>query len=151
MQEPRWLTRPIVLELHRRQIAEHGGSLGVRDEGLLDSAPGRPQNKFSYEPDADIATLAAAYGFGIAKNHPFVDGNKRTAFVSLYVFLGLNGYDLDVPEPEVVTTMEGVAAGVVDEPALVDWVRANSAPPPLIERSETSVSARGLLRDHLWT
>lgn len=129
MNEPRWLTRPIVLTLHRLQIEEHSGSIGLRDSGLLDSALARPQQKHAYEPESGFAALAAAYGFGLAKNHAFVDGNKRVAFVAMYVFLALNGYDLDAPEPEVVTVMEGVAAGAVDEPALADWLRASMRSP----------------------
>lgn len=128
MSEPRWLTRRIVLTLHRLQIEEHGGTLGVRDDGLLDSALARPKQRHAYEPESDLATLAAAYGFGLAKNHAFVDGNKRVAFIATYVFLGLNGYDLDAPEPEVVTLMEGVAASTVDEAALADWLRTAIRP-----------------------
>src|SRR5690606_24322267 len=94
MSEPRWLTRRVVLTLHRLQIEEHGGTLGLRDDGLLDSALARPHQKHAYEPESDLVTLAAAYGFGLAKNHAFIDGNKRVAFVAMYVFLGLNGYDL---------------------------------------------------------
>lgn len=125
MAEPRWLTRSTVRALHRMQIEEHGGSHGLRDDGLLDSALARPRQKHAYEPGSDLATLAAAYSFGLAKNHAFVDGNKRIAFVAMYVFLGLNGFDLDAPEPEVVTTMENVAAGITDEVALAVWLRAS--------------------------
>ena len=128
MTEPRWLKRSVVLALHRLQIEEHGGSHGLREDGLLDSALARPRQKQTYEPESDLATLAAAYGFGLAKNHAFVDGNKRIAFVAMYVFLGLNGFDLDAPEPEVVITMEGVAAGTVDETTLTDWLRAAMTP-----------------------
>ena len=96
---------------------------GVRDEGMLDSALKRPQQKLNYDADTDIATLAAAYAFGIAKNHGFVDGNKRVAFMTAYSFLGLNGYDFDAPETDVVTTIEGVAAGEVSEVKLAKWFR----------------------------
>jgi death-on-curing protein len=113
--------------MHQAQLREHGGTPGVRDEGLLESALARPRNKFAYAKRADIATLAAAYAFGLAKNHGFVDGNKRVAFVAAYVFLGLNGYDLDATEPDVVTTMEGVAAGRVREAALATWFREHLA------------------------
>ena len=123
MTQLRWLARRVVLTLHRLQIEEHGGTLGLRDSGLLDSALARPSQKHAYEPESDLATLAAAYGFGLAKNHAFIDGNKRVAFVAMYVFLGLNGYDLDAPEPEVVTVMESVAASTMDEAALADWLR----------------------------
>ena len=117
------MTRRMLDAIHQAQLREHGGTPGVRDDGLLESALARPRNKFAYAKRADIATLAAAYAFGLAKNHGFVDGNKRVAFVAAYVFLGLNGYDLDATEPDVVTTMEGVAAGRVREAALATWFR----------------------------
>lgn len=110
--------------IHHAQLREHGGTPGVRDEGLLESALARPRHKFAYAKRADVATLAAAYAFGLAKNHGFVDGNKRITFVAAYVFLGLNGYDLDATEPDVVTTMEGVAASRVSEAVLATWFRA---------------------------
>ena len=125
---PRWLTKPIVLALQRAQLTEHGGSPGLRDEGLLESALARAEQKLAYEPDSDLATLAAAYGFGLAKNHAFVDGNKRTAFIAMYVFLSLNGYDFDAPEPEVVRTIERLAASKVSERQLAEWVRAGMRP-----------------------
>ena len=109
--------------IHQAQLREHGGTPGVRDEGLLESALARPRHKFAYAKRPDVATLAAAYAFGLAKNHGFVDGNKRVAFVAAYVFLGLNDYDLDATEPEVVTTMEGVAASRVSEAVLATWFR----------------------------
>ena len=109
--------------IHQGQLRDHGGTPGVREEGLLESALARPRNKFAYAKRPDVATLAAAYAFGLAKDHGFVDGNKRVAFVAAYVFLGLNGYDLDATEPDVVTTMEGVAAGRVREAALAKWFR----------------------------
>jgi death-on-curing protein len=114
--------------IHQAQIREHGGTLGVRDEGLLESALARPQHKFKYTPKADWAVLAAAYAFGLAKNHGFVDGNKRVAFMAAYVFLGLNGYDLDADEPEVVVAMEGVAASTMTEPALAKWFQGRLKP-----------------------
>jgi death on curing protein len=121
--EPIWLSWRIVESIHRAQILQHGGSGGVLNAGLIDSALARPRNKWQYE-GADVFQLAAAYGFGIAKNHGFENGNKRTAFVSLYTFLGLNGYDLDTSEPEVVSVMTSVAEGTLDEEGLADWVRA---------------------------
>lgn len=121
--EPIWLSWRIVESIHLEQILQHGGSRGVRDKGLMESALARPVNKWQYE-GADVFALAAAYGFGIAKNHGFEDGNKRTAFVSLYTFLGLNGYDLDAAEPEVVSVMTAVADGTLPEEGLADWIRA---------------------------
>jgi death on curing protein len=121
--EPIWLSWRIVESIHIEQILQHGGSRGVRDKGLIESALARPVNKWQYE-GADVFALAAAYGFGIAKNHGFEDGNKRTAFVSLYTFLGLNGYDLDAPEPEVVRVMTAVADGTLPEEGLAEWIQA---------------------------
>jgi death-on-curing protein len=109
--------------IHQAQLREHGGTPGVRDEGLLESALARPQHKFAYGKKSDWATLAAAYTFGLAKNHGFVDGNKRVAFVAAYVFLGLNGYDLDATEPEVAATIDGVAPSTVTESVLAKWFR----------------------------
>ena len=111
--------------IHQAQIREHGGSPGVRDEGLLEAALARPQHKFAYGAKTDWATLAAAYAFGLAKNHGFVDGNKRVALMAAYVFLGLNGYDLNADEPEIVATIEGLAASSVTEAALAKWFRAH--------------------------
>jgi len=112
--------------LHDAQLREHGGSPGTRDEGLLESALARPQHKFAYAKRPDLATLAAAYAFGLARNHGYVDGNKRTAFMAAYVFLGLNGHDLEAEEPDVVTTMERVADGRLPEKGLADWIRARA-------------------------
>jgi death-on-curing protein len=105
-------------------LREHGGSAGVRDERLIESALARPVNKLHYDDEADLATLAAAYAFGLAKNHGFVDGNKRVAFMAAYVFIGLNGFELTAEEPDVVLTMEGVATGHVTERTLADWCRS---------------------------
>ena len=114
--------------IHDAQLREHGGSLGIRDEGLLESALARPRHKFAYAGRRDLATLAAAYAFGLAKNHGFVDGNKRAAFMAAYVFLGLNGQDLEAAEPDVVTTMERVADGRVTEAGLAEWIRDRLRP-----------------------
>jgi death-on-curing protein len=111
--------------IHQAQIREHGGSPGVRDEGLLESALARPQHKFPYTAKAEWGTLAAAYAFGLAKNHGFVDGNKRAAFMAAYVFLGLNGYDVTAEETEIVATMEGVAASRLTEATLAKWFRTH--------------------------
>ena len=114
--------------MHQAQLREHGGSPGVRDEGLLESALARPQHKYRYAAKPDLGTLAAAYAFGLAKNHGFVDGNKRVAFVAAYVFLGLNGHELDATEHEVVVAIEGVAASRLSEVALAAWFRAKLQP-----------------------
>lgn len=119
----RWLRTDAVLAMHKRQIAEHGGGDGVRDHGLLESALARPQNIAVYEADADIARLAAAYAFGIAKNHPFVDGNKRTALVACRTFLILNGYQLNATPAEKYLTFLSLAEGSISEDELGEWLR----------------------------
>ncbi len=118
----KWLPKGAILAMHARQLAEHGGGMGIRDEGLLESALRRPQNKFSYEKP-DIADLAAAYAYGIAKNHPFIDGNKRTALVASRTFLLLNGYQVTATKEDRVRTFLGLAAGEVSEEALAAWFR----------------------------
>ena len=119
----KWLRFDTVLAIHSEQIAEHGGGDGVRDRGLLESALARPQNIHAYEPDADMARLAAAYGFGIAKNHPFVDGNKRTALVATRTFLLLNGCRLTATLVDKYTTFLALASGDMSESELADWLR----------------------------
>jgi death on curing protein len=114
--------------IHDAQLQEHGGLPGIRDSGVLDSALARPQHKFAYARRSDIATLAAAYAFGLARNHGFVDGNKRAAFMAAYVFPGLNGQDLEAAEPDVVATMERAAEGRVTEAGLADWIRQRLRP-----------------------
>lgn len=126
--EPIWLDRPILEALHVDQITEHGGSLGIRDAGLLESALARPRQKWHYEPGSDLASLAAAYAFGIAKNHPFVDGNKRAALVAAYTFLALNDFELEAPEPEAVTMVLGTADGSLSEEDLASWIRSHLLP-----------------------
>ncbi len=123
MTDPVWLTTELVIAFHDEQLARFGGPPGLRDAGLLESALGRPINRHAYEDDADLADLVAAYAFGIARNHPFVDGNKRTALLALIVFLGVNGIDFLVPEPEAVVAMLGLAAGDVSEAGLARWIR----------------------------
>lgn len=118
-----WLTEEFIYLAHKRQIAEHGGSDGIRDKGLLLSALARPQNLHAYGEDVDLAALAASYAFGIAKNHPFIDGNKRTALVACITFLRLNGTDVSVDMPEAYTTFLGVADGTVSEDELAQWLR----------------------------
>ena len=119
----RWLRKDTVLAIHMLQIAEHGGTDGVRDIGLLESALARPQNIAAYETDADIARLAAAYGFGIAKNHPFLDGNKRTALAATRTFLLLNGFTLQATQQEKALTFLALADGSLSEDELADWIR----------------------------
>jgi death on curing protein len=124
MTEPEWLDIAIVLDVHAEQLALFGGADGVRDPGLIESALGWPRHKFAYG-ESDLAALAAAYAFGIARNHPFVDGNKRTAFASMIVFLGLNGIDFDVPPPDATAMIMALAAGEVSEESLTRWIRDN--------------------------
>jgi len=124
MSEPEWLDIAIVLDVHAEQLALFGGADGVRDHGLIESALGRPRHKFTYG-ESDLAALAAAYAFGIARNHPFVDGNKRTAFASMIIFLGLNGIDFDVPPPEATAMIMALAAGEVSEESFARWIRDN--------------------------
>ena len=124
MTEPEWLDTDIVLDIHAEQLAVFGGGDGIRDLGLLESALARPLNKFAYG-EIDIAALAAAYAFGIARNHPFVDGNKRAAFGAMIVFLGLNEIDLDVPPEDATAIILEVAAGEIDEDGLTRWLRDN--------------------------
>jgi death-on-curing protein len=123
-QEPRWLTRRMLDVIHADQLHQHGGSAGVRDDGLVESTLARPKNRLTYGEDVDLADLAAAYAVGLAKNHGYVDGNKQVAFMALYVFLGLNGLRLNAPEPEVVRVMMDGATGTLDEAELADWVRS---------------------------
>lgn len=122
---PKWLTRRMLDVIHDAQLREHGGAPGVRDGGLLESALARPQQKWAYGDSPDLAALAAAYAFGLAKNHGYIDGNKRVAFMAAYVFLGLNGKALDASEADVVTTVERLAAGRLTEAALAAWFRTN--------------------------
>lgn len=121
-----WIERAVMLAVHDEQLAEHGGAIGLRDEGLFDSALARPQNLAVYGTP-DHADLAAAYGVGLAKNHPFIDGNKRTAFVAVELFLVLNGYELTASDADCVLTMLAVAAGDLDEAAFAAWIRGKSA------------------------
>jgi death-on-curing protein len=122
--EPEWLDIAIIIDIHAEQLALFGGGDGVRDSGLLESALNRPINKFAYG-ETDLAALAAAYAYGLAKNHPFVDGNKRVAFASMIVFLGLNGIDLDLPPAEATAMILALASGEVSEENLAQWIRDN--------------------------
>lgn len=127
MSEWRWIDRRALLLLHDESIAEHGGASGIRDEGLLDSALARPLNLVAYG-SPDWAELAASYGVGLAKNHPFVDGNKRAAFLAVGLFLALNGRRLVATQAGATMTMLAVAAGSVDEPAFAAWLRSHTEP-----------------------
>ncbi len=124
MSEPVWLTTDLVKAIHAYQLRMFGGPPGIRDEGALESALGRAQNRWAYE-GTDLATLAAAYAFGIARNHPFVDGNKRTSLLALVTFLGLNDIDFVADEAEAVAMILGLAAGEIDETGLTRWIRDN--------------------------
>ena len=126
MKEPRWISLRALFALHSESLAEFGGPAGVRDYGLLESAMARPRNQFEYEKRRDLAALAAAYGFGLSSNHPFVDGNKRTAFLAVYLFLELNGYELQAEQADAVQTFLALAAGKLTEQALADWIRTKS-------------------------
>jgi death on curing protein len=128
VREPRWVPRLVLDAVHLDQLREHGGLPGVRDEAALESALARPTQKWAYEAEADLALLAAAYGFGLARNHPYRDGNKRVAFLAMATFLGLNGFEIEAPEAEVVAVMVGVAAGHLTERQLADWLRVHLVP-----------------------
>lgn len=122
-----WIEEAVVWAVHEAQLAEHGGSAGVRDSALLASALARPINSAPYgEPDA--AALAAAYGYGIARNHPYIDGNKRTAFVCTELFLALNGYSLQADDAQCVSIVLALAAGELPEAAYADWLRPHTKP-----------------------
>ncbi len=125
MKEPIWLLDVVVTAIHSRQLAEHGGLEGVRDPGMLSSALTRPKNAFAYsQPKPYLSALAAAYAFGIAKNHPFLDCNKRTAYVLCRTFLKLNGHDIDATDTEKYQTFLSVADGTIDESELAEWIRS---------------------------
>jgi len=134
MDEPVWISLDLIMAIHERQLAEHGGGSGVRDEGLLESALSRPQQKFAYGgAGIDSIELAAAYAFGLSRNHPFVDGNKRTAAVACEVFLELNGQRLLASDEDLYPLFLGLAAGEVDETSLVEWLRAHVRPDQVSE------------------
>ena len=124
MTEPVWLWTDLVLSIHDEQLRQFGGPTGLRDQGLLESALGRPLNKYVYGSQ-DLAQLAAAYGFGLARNHAFVDGDKRIAFLAMVTFLGLNDIEFMVSEADAVAIMLAVATGEIDEDGLTRWIRDN--------------------------
>jgi death-on-curing protein len=123
---PRWISKKALLLLHEESIAEFGGARGLRDEGLLDSALARPQNAHAYNPDSTIPKLAAACAYGLAKNHPFDDGNKRVAFLAIGLFLAINGYRLKAGQVDAIKTMMAVASGELDEQGLSAWIGENT-------------------------
>jgi death-on-curing protein len=123
--EPRWISKKALLLLHEESLAAFGGARGSRDEGLLESALARSQNGYAYKPESSIAELAAGYAFGIAKNHPFVDGNKRAAFLSIGLFLTINGYHLKTDQVNAIQTIVALASGELDEQGLSAWIAKN--------------------------
>ncbi len=129
MTAPIWLLRSLIDAVHDAQIAEHGGADGLRDEGALDSALARPINLHTYG-ETDVFRLAAAYAFGIVRNHPFVDGNKRTAFLAAYVFLHINGHEIIAGEVDAATVVLALAAGETGEDEFSEWLRRNSRARP---------------------
>lgn len=125
MKEPVWVLRSVIDAMHDAQLVEHGGAPGIRDVGLLESALARPRNLYAYG-ETDPITLAAAYAFGISRNHPFVDGNKRTAFLAAYVFLRINGFRLMADEISATAFAMAIASGDATEDQFADWLRANT-------------------------
>jgi death on curing protein len=126
--EPERLSKALILAIHDEQLAEHGGGTGVRDDGLLESALARPQNRLAYDAKTDLPALAAAYAFGLARNHPFVDGNKRTAFVAAGAFLLINGYQVTADNGTVYEFVIAVAAGEIDEDGAAAFFRDHIEP-----------------------
>jgi death-on-curing protein len=124
--EPRWISKKALLLLHEESLAEFGGARGLRDEGLLDSALARPKNTYAYNAESSIADLAASYGYGLAKNHAFVDGNKRAALLSMGLFLAINGYQLRPDQMDAIRTMFAIASGELNEQGLSSWIAKNS-------------------------
>ena len=126
MTEPVWVLPELVLAVHQMLLAEHGGLPGVREQTLLDSALARPQQKLAYEDDISFFELAASYSYGLARNHPFIDGNKRISLTVAAVFLELNGYSLNATEAEAVLIFQRLAAGTLSESELANWIRDSS-------------------------
>jgi death on curing protein len=121
--EPKWLSRVVVDAIHNDQLREHGGLAGIRDENVLESALARPQQKWHHTGRTDVPMLAGAYAFGLVKNHPYRDGNKRIGFLAMVTFLGMNGHDFSATDAEVVAEILALAGGTVSEEALADWIR----------------------------
>lgn len=124
--EPKWLTRIVIDAIHNDQLREHGGLPGVRDDNVLESALARPRQKWHYSDRTDVPMLASAYAFGLVRNHPYRDGNKRIGFLAMVTFLGVNGYDFSASEAEVVAEILALADGSVSEEAIADWIRQHS-------------------------
>jgi death-on-curing protein len=125
--EPRWLSRVVVDAIHYDQLREHSGLPGIRDENALESALARPKQRWLYATRTDVPELAAAYAFGLIKNHPYRDGNKRMGFLAMVTFLGMNGHDFSATDAEVVDEILALAGGAVSEEALADWIREHSS------------------------
>ena len=125
MDEPRWISRVVADAIHTDTLITHGGLPGLRDDALLESALTRPRQRLAYDPECDLASIAASYAYGLAQNHPYADGNKRVEFVVMAVFLGLNGLDLVTDEADVVATMTAFAAGELEEEPLAEWIRGH--------------------------
>ena len=126
MIQPKWILDLTTISIHEMLLAEHGGATGTRDVSLLKSALARPKHRLAYKPDSTMFELAASYSFGIAKNHPFVDGNKRTSFTIGVLFLDINGFTFQAPETEAVITFERMASGLINEPELAKWFKSHS-------------------------
>lgn len=123
--EPLWVSRLVLEAVHFDLLGAHGGMPGLRDEGAVEAALARPRQRWNYRRDTDLAALAAAYGFGLTQNHAYNDGNKRIAFLAMAVFLGLNGYEIEAPELEIVDVMIKLATGRLSEAALARWIRTH--------------------------
>ena len=128
MSEPAWISAQLARAIHDDQIAQHGGGLGIRDENLFLASLDRPKNLLAYGTSPTLFDLAAAYGYGITKNHPFIDGNKRTGFIFMALFLELNGYSFDAPEMEVVLMMERFSTDLEDQKSIAMWLKEKSVP-----------------------
>ena len=126
--QPQWIDKRALLQLHEESLATFGGATGLRDEGLLDAALGRALNLWLYDKSVDLASLAAAYGFGIAQNYAFVDDNKRTTFLAMGLFLAINGRRLRADQVDAINTILSLASGTLDEHALADWTRKQQKP-----------------------
>jgi death-on-curing protein len=142
---PVWVSKQVVLAIHERLLAEHGGAPGLRDEGLLDAALASPMNRHAYE-DADIPRLAAAYAHALARNHPFADGNKRVALTVAGVFLELNGFRLEASEQDAAQATTALAAGEIGEPEFASWLRMRSSKLRAVRRRTARNASRGVRR-----